>query len=82
MARASGGELVVETLKAAGVDTVFGIVSVHNIPIYDTIERLGGIRPVPVRQERRRSWPPTATRGRPARSALRSSPRGRASPTR
>ena len=51
MARMSGGELVVETLKAAGVDTVFGIVSVHNIPIYDAIERLGGIRPVPVRQE-------------------------------
>lgn len=51
MARSSGGELVVETLKAAGVDTVFGIVSVHNIPIYDAIERLGGIRPVPVRQE-------------------------------
>ena len=51
MARLSGGELVVETLKAAGVDTVFGIVSVHNIPIYDAIERLGGIRPVPVRQE-------------------------------
>ena len=51
MARLLGGELVVETLKAAGVDTVFGIVSVHNIPIYDAIERLGGIRPVPVRQE-------------------------------
>ena len=41
MARLSGGELVVETLKKAGVDTVFGIVSVHNIPIYDAIERLG-----------------------------------------
>jgi acetolactate synthase I/II/III large subunit len=51
MASMSGGDLVVRTLKAAGVDTVFGIVSVHNIPIYDAIGRLGGIRPVPVRQE-------------------------------
>lgn len=47
----TGGELVVETLKAAGVDTVFGIVSVHNIPIYDAMARLGGIQPVMVRHE-------------------------------
>ena len=47
----TGGELVVETLKAAGVDTVFGIVSVHNIPIYDAMHRLGGIRPIMVRHE-------------------------------
>ncbi len=47
----SGGELIVKTLAAAGVDTVFGIISVHNIPIYDAIHRLGGIRPVPVRHE-------------------------------
>ncbi|MCC6176416.1 MAG: thiamine pyrophosphate-binding protein [Chloroflexi bacterium] len=46
-----GGDLVAKTLAAAGVDTVFGILSVHNIPIYDAIGRLGGIRPVPVRQE-------------------------------
>ena len=51
MARLTGGELVVKTLAAAGVDTVFGIISVHNIPIYDAIHRLGGIRPVPVRHE-------------------------------
>ena len=51
MARMTGGELVVKTLAAAGVETVFGIVSVHNIPIYDAMRRLGGIRPVPVRQE-------------------------------
>lgn len=47
----SGGDLVVETLKAAGVDTVFGIISVHNIPIYDAIARQGGITPVMVRHE-------------------------------
>jgi len=47
----SGGDLVVETLKAAGVDTVFGIISVHNIPIYDAIARQGGITPIMVRHE-------------------------------
>lgn len=51
MVRMSGGEFVVETLKAAGVEVVFGILSVHNIPIYDAIARRGGIRPVPVRHE-------------------------------
>ena len=51
VARSTGGELVVKTLAAAGVDKVFGIVSVHNIPIYDAMYRLGGIRPIPVRHE-------------------------------
>ncbi|MFN8522218.1 MAG: thiamine pyrophosphate-binding protein [Chloroflexota bacterium] len=51
MAKMTGGDLVVETLKAAGVEAVFGILSVHNIPIYDAIGRRGGIRPVPVRHE-------------------------------
>ncbi|MCL6646047.1 MAG: hypothetical protein K6U88_13970, partial [Dehalococcoidia bacterium] len=39
----SGGEAVYEALRALGVEHVFGIVSVHNIPIYDAIHRLGGI---------------------------------------
>ena len=47
----TGGDLVLETLKAAGVDTVFGIISVHNIPIYDAIARGGGVRPIMVRHE-------------------------------
>lgn len=47
----TGGEAVVHALKALGVDTVFGIVSVHNIPIYDAIHRLGGITAVAVRHE-------------------------------
>ena len=38
-------------LKAAGVDTVFGIISVHNIPIFDAIAREGGVRLVPTRGE-------------------------------
>lgn len=51
MAQMTGGELVLKTLTAAGVDTVFGIVSVHNVPIYDAIHRLGGVRVVPTRHE-------------------------------
>jgi acetolactate synthase I/II/III large subunit len=47
----SGGELVLDSLKAAGVDTVFGIISVHNIPIFDAIAREGGVRLVPARTE-------------------------------
>jgi len=47
----SGGEAVYEALRALGVEHVFGIVSVHNIPIYDAIHRLGGITPVAVRHE-------------------------------
>jgi acetolactate synthase-1/2/3 large subunit len=47
----TGGEAVALTLRGLGVDRVFGIVSVHNIPIYDAILRLGGIEPVSVRHE-------------------------------
>src|ERR1700704_5903831 len=46
-----GGELVLDSLKAAGVDTVFGIISVHNIPIFDAIAREGGVHVVPARTE-------------------------------
>src|SRR5207247_10819794 len=37
--------------KAAGVETVFGIISVHNLPIFDALAREGGIRLVPTRSE-------------------------------
>jgi acetolactate synthase-1/2/3 large subunit len=47
----TGGEAVVEALKALGVRYVFGIVSVHNIPIYDAILRDGSITPIGVRHE-------------------------------
>jgi acetolactate synthase I/II/III large subunit len=47
----TGGELIVDSLKAAGVDTLFGIISVHNIPIFDALAREGGIRLVPARTE-------------------------------
>lgn len=47
----TGGELVLDSLKAAGVDTIFGVISVHNIPIFDAIAREGGVRVVPARTE-------------------------------
>jgi acetolactate synthase-1/2/3 large subunit len=47
----TGGEIVLDGLKAAGVETAFGIVSVHNIPIFDAIAREGGVRLVPTRSE-------------------------------
>ena len=43
MAARSGGDIVVEALKALGVRHVFGIPSVHNLPIFDAIARDGGI---------------------------------------
>ncbi len=47
----TGGDVIVTALKAAGVDTVFGIISIHNIPIYDAIARQGGIRVITNRSE-------------------------------
>ncbi len=47
----TGGEAVYEALRALGVEHVFGIVSVHNIPIYDVIARKGGITTIDVRHE-------------------------------
>jgi acetolactate synthase-1/2/3 large subunit len=47
----TGGELILDSLKAAGVDAVFGIISVHNIPIFDAMAREGGVRLVPARTE-------------------------------
>ena len=38
-------------LRALDVEHVFGIVSVHNIPIYDAILRHGGITPIDMRHE-------------------------------
>jgi acetolactate synthase-1/2/3 large subunit len=51
MTAMTGGEAVYHALRALEVDHVFGIVSVHNLPIYDAIHRLGGIRTVDARHE-------------------------------
>src|SRR5690625_887466 len=42
---------IVKELKNADVDTVFGIVSIHNMPIYDAIYEEGSIRIVTARGE-------------------------------
>ncbi len=47
----TGGEAVAAALETLGVRHVFGIVSVHNLPIYDAIARRGTITPVGVRHE-------------------------------
>jgi acetolactate synthase-1/2/3 large subunit len=47
----TGGDAVVDVLNQAGVEVVFGIPSVHNLPIYDSIRRRGGIRAITVRHE-------------------------------
>jgi acetolactate synthase-1/2/3 large subunit len=47
----TGGEAVASALEILGVRHVFGIVSVHNLPIYDAIARRGAITPVAVRHE-------------------------------
>ena len=47
----TGGEAAAAALESLGVEHVFGIVSVHNIPIYDAIARRGAIRLVPCRHE-------------------------------
>ena len=49
--RRTGGELVLDSLKAAGIETVFGIISVHNIPIFDAIARENGVRLAAARTE-------------------------------
>lgn len=45
------GDLVAEFLQQAGVDTVFGVVSVHNIPMMDGLGRRNAIRVVGARGE-------------------------------
>jgi len=51
MREMTGGEAAYEALRALGVTHVFGIVSVHNLPIYDAIHRGGGITAIAVRHE-------------------------------
>ena len=47
----TGGEAAREALIKLGVKHVFCIPSIHNLPILDAINRLGGITPVVVRHE-------------------------------
>ena len=47
----TGGQAVAETLAAIGVKHVFGIVSVHNLPIYDALSLQPDITVINVRHE-------------------------------
>ena len=47
----TGGEVIVDFLVRAGVRHVFGIVSIHNMPIVDALARTGGIDFVTARHE-------------------------------
>lgn len=49
MTHDNGGDLLVDVLRAHGVDTVFGVISVHNLPLVEAVERR--LRFVPVRHE-------------------------------
>ncbi|MET8518621.1 thiamine pyrophosphate-binding protein [Nocardioides sp. NPDC004968] len=46
---ADGGALLVSVLREVGVDTVFGVISVHNLPLVEAVSR--ELRFVPVRHE-------------------------------
>jgi acetolactate synthase-1/2/3 large subunit len=37
MPKLTGGQAVIESLKAQGVDTVFGIISIHNLDLFDSM---------------------------------------------
>lgn len=45
----NGGDLLVHVLRTLGTDTVFGVVSVHNLPLVEAVDR--ELRFVPVRHE-------------------------------
>jgi acetolactate synthase-1/2/3 large subunit len=51
MAQMTGGRALVQSLKAAGVDMVFGIISVHMLPIYDALRDEPSIRLIVPRHE-------------------------------
>lgn len=47
----TGADLIARTLARLGVRHVFGIVSIHNMPLFDAINRLGETRIIDVRNE-------------------------------
>ncbi|NLE98596.1 MAG: thiamine pyrophosphate-binding protein [Propionibacterium sp.] len=45
----TGGDILVDVMRAAGVDVAFGVISIHNLPLVEAIDR--DLRFVPVRHE-------------------------------
>jgi acetolactate synthase-1/2/3 large subunit len=48
---ATTSEAIVQALKEAGITTIFGIPSIHNIGLYDAIRRDGSFRHIVCRHE-------------------------------
>ena len=48
----SGGEAILQTLKASAIDTVFGLLGGTMLELYDAIYRDGGVRYIGARDER------------------------------
>ena len=51
MARMTGGQAIAATLKAEGIDHIFGIVGTHNCPLYDAVVGDAAFRVVTARHE-------------------------------
>lgn len=49
--RMTGGQAIVETLQAGGVDTVFGLPGVHNLAIYEALFQSSALRHIVCRHE-------------------------------
>ncbi len=45
----TGGDILVEVMREAGVDVAFGVISIHNLPLVEAVDR--DLRFVPVRHE-------------------------------
>ena len=45
----TGGDVLVAAMRAAGVDMAFGVISIHNLPLVEAVDR--DLRFVPVRHE-------------------------------
>lgn len=45
----NGGDLLVEAMRQAGVEVAFGVISIHNLPLVEAVDR--DLRFVPVRHE-------------------------------
>ena len=45
----TGGDVLVAAMRAAGVDVAFGVISIHNLPLVEAVDR--DLRFVPVRHE-------------------------------
>ena len=64
MTTLTGADLVAKALADLGVRHVFAIVSIHNMPLLDAINRLGKTAIVDVRHEVPAPMPPTDMRER------------------